>query len=260
MKTFRNIFRTSRKSWSAFTLIELLVVIAIIAILAGLLLPALSKAKAKAGQTYCINNLKQLGYGMTMYLGDNRDTFPGTASRNTYGFHNEDWIYWRTNTALYPPVEKSPIAVHIGGNINSNLFRCPMDRDNSERRTGDANGPYNYSYSLHSLDVNGTVNRGMASIFQGSLNNPVGYLFKIGSVVRPTDKIMLAEEQATHKRGESIDVGGSSSIINDGRYVPPGDKITIRHNKKGDITFADSHVGTITPRLADNPFYHDPTR
>src|SRR5213592_2079909 len=115
--------RPGRNARSAFTLIELLVVIAIIAILAGLLLPALSKAKAKAAQTFCINDLKQLGYGMMMYVTDNQDTFPGTASRGTYGFHKEDWIYWRTNMPLYP-VEKSLIAVHLGS-VSSNLFRCP---------------------------------------------------------------------------------------------------------------------------------------
>src|SRR2546428_5011049 len=135
MRTIRYSFRVraDRACRSGFTLIELLVVIAIIAILAGLLLPALAKAKAKGAQAYCMNNLKQLGYGMMMYIGDNLDTFPGTASRNTYGFHNEDWIYWRTNTAKYPPIEQSPIALHIGS-VKSNLFRFPLEPGNSERK------------------------------------------------------------------------------------------------------------------------------
>jgi len=237
--------RTNRGG--AFTLIELLVVIAIIGILAALLLPVLSAAKRRAAQATCTNNLKQLGTGMVMYIDDNHGTFPGLASEHN-GFQAADWIYWRTNSAMYPTVDKSPIIIAIA-NANTNLLRCPLDKDNSARfdegASDPVNGPYMYSYSLTgyglTLDgggpgLNGNMNYGMSSVF--SPDNSVSYPFQQSAIRNASGKIMLAKEP-----GSTVDNPSTSAVINDGRWQPSfPDPLTDRHDGKGDVTFSDGHV------------------
>ena len=120
--------RTGAPSWRGFTLIELLVVIAIIAILASLLLPALTKAKEQGSRARCIGNMKQILLATQMYVSDSNDHMPYT-SWSSGSFDVPNWCY----TRISGNIPDHTVAKGQLWNYHNTrqLYFCPLDQTNT---------------------------------------------------------------------------------------------------------------------------------
>ena len=207
----------------AFTLIELLVVIAIIAILAAMLLPALSKAKQKAQGVKCLNNVKQLQLAWQLYADDNNDLIPPSASGTTPST-NQSWCasYFignpadQTNLAL---IKNSLLGRYSG---STGIYKCPGD-------TTDYVRSYSENWAMNNDDP------------LGDSGYPTGFAIfrKTTSMPAPTQYfVFIDESSATIDNAHfkiALDTTYSTAVV---------DNPAAYHGGSGNTSFADGHAAS----------------
>jgi prepilin-type N-terminal cleavage/methylation domain-containing protein/prepilin-type processing-associated H-X9-DG protein len=191
--------KNSFKSTSAFTLIELLMVIAVIGILAALLLPALSRAKAKAQRTACMNNLRQINLGIRMYSDDSNDASPSPGS--AAGPTNFVSLY-----SAYKQLMKNYVGVNGASSPQDKLFACPADKFYPNHIFYDDTGPtVNVQKSLHdepfvdfsSYSFNGGDGRSeVVGAKKITITRPGLGNVKLSAVKHPSRTVLIAEASA----------------------------------------------------------------
>ncbi len=208
-----------------FTLIELLVVVAVIAILAGMLLPALSSAREKARAIKCLTQEKQIGQGLTFYIDDNKEQFP--IANSTVDPH------WETH-------------LNNDYSLPQKIFYCPSDRNRKESNWSDDDRFISYGYNILGL--------GFYSSNYNPLNGKTVSLFscKLSQIKSPSNMLALVDSYRVKYTG----LEGYFVAVPDTSLW--GDFLPYRRHKKGaNVMFVDGHAGKVDIQVLTTANYSD---
>jgi prepilin-type N-terminal cleavage/methylation domain-containing protein/prepilin-type processing-associated H-X9-DG protein len=256
------------KKARGFTLIELLVVIAIIAILSAMLLPALAKAKAKAQQAGCLNNLKQWGLATSMYVDDNNQTYPWPRFQvtSTLQQDNPQWgdlqqffILGQGNdvwfNALPTYVGSRPLYKWATNPTNFNslqsIFTCPTAVAQGINAL-DAPAGHGFMQPLERPLFNYAMNS------KSLANEPSTAILKTPRVAHPSAFVMFSEVR--NRSNETPFIGSAANLIDLATPHCYTTRFSARHSSGANITFADGHVSFFKYAYVVNSTGNDPGR